>query len=145
MQNLLLTLLLFNFCILNAQELPPIDKNTTEDYNGGNQNWIISQANNKIIYVANNDGLLEFNGARWKIYPSPNNTIIRSVNVIKDRIYTGCYMEFGYWKKDDFGILKYNSLVPYLDVKIIDDEHFWNIITYNEFVIFQSFNRIYWF
>lgn len=136
---------LFISWFLKAQELQPIEKYATEDYGGGNQNWMISQAPNKIIYVANNDGLLEFNGASWKIYPSPNNTIIRAVNVINDRIYTGCYMEFGYWEKDDFGILKYNSLVPYLDVDMIDDEHFWNIITYDELIIFQSFNRIYFF
>lgn len=136
---------LFISWFLKAQELQPIEKYATEDYGGGNQNWMISQAPNKIIYVANNDGLLEFNGASWKIYPSPNNTIIRAVNVINDRIYIGCYMEFGYWEKDDFGILKYNSLVPYLDVDMIDDEHFWNIITYDELIIFQSFNRIYFF
>lgn len=143
--NLLLILLLFNFSYIKAQDLPPIEKYTTEDYRGGNQNWMISQAPNKIIYVANNEGLLEFNGATWKIYPSPNNTIIRAVNVDNDRIYIGCYMEFGYWTKDDFGILKYNSLVPYLDVKMIEDEHFWNILTYDNLVIFQSFDRIYFY
>ncbi|MDP3313364.1 triple tyrosine motif-containing protein [Lutibacter sp.] len=144
-QNFLLIISLFISCNVKAQELPPIEKYSTEDYLGGNQNWMVSQAPDKIIYVANNEGLLEFNGARWKIYPSPNNTIIRAVNVVKDRIYTGCYMEFGYWQKDDFGMLKYNSLVPFLDVKMVEDEHIWNIITYNELVIFQSFDRIYFY
>lgn len=136
---------LFISWFLKAQELPPIEKYATEDYGGGNQNWMISQAPNKIIYVGNNEGLLEFNGASWKIYPSPNNTIIRAVKVVNDRIYTGCYMEFGYWQKDNLGTLKYNSLVPYLDVKMIDDEHFWNILIYKEWVLFQSANRIYFY
>ena len=67
------------------------------DYNAENQNWAISQSDDKFIYVANNSGLLEFNGAEWKLYPSPNNATLRYVSVIDAKIYTGGYMEFGYW------------------------------------------------
>ena len=139
---LLLLLIISN---LYSQELPPIEKFTPENYAGGNQNWMISQASNKFIYVANNEGLLEYNGANWKLYSTPNNTIIRAVNVVNDRVYTGCYMEFGYWQKDTYGILQYISLVQNLDVKMIEDEHFWNIVAYEEWVLFQSFNRIYFY
>jgi len=130
---------------LYAQELPPIEKFTPEDYGGDNQNWMISQAPNKFIYVANNEGLLEFNGSKWKMYRSPNKTIIRAVKVVNDRIYTGCYMEFGYWEKDTFGKLQYSSLIPKLREKMVEDEHIWNIITYEEWILFQSFNRIYFY
>ncbi|MBQ0732956.1 triple tyrosine motif-containing protein [Aquimarina celericrescens] len=126
-----------------AQELPPIQNYSPKDYNAENQNWGISQATGKLIYVANNKGLLEFNGAIWKLYPSPNETIIRSVNVVGDRIYTGCYMEFGYWQKDDFGVLQYSSLSQQINIKLIDDEEFWNIIDIDDWVVFQSLNRVY--
>ena len=76
-----------------TQELPPIAKYTTENYNGDNQNWMISQGLDDYIYVANNKGLLEFNGSEWITYTSPNNTITRAVNVIGNKIYTGCYAE----------------------------------------------------
>lgn len=128
-----------------AQELPSIEIFTPEIYGGENQNWMISQASNKFIYIANNEGLLEYNGATWKIYASPNNTIIRAVKVVNNKIYTGSYMEFGYWEKDSFGMLNYNSLVPKLNEKMIEDENIWNIITYQEWIIFQSFNRIYFY
>lgn len=128
-----------------AQELPPIQKFSPTDYDGENQNWMISQAPNKFIYVGNNEGLLEYNGAHWKMYPSPNNTIIRAVNVVENRIYTGCYMEFGFWDKDVFGNLKYQSLVQKFEEPMIEDEHIWNIITYDEWILFQSFNRIYFY
>lgn len=136
---------MFFSVFLIAQELPPINKFTPEDYGGGNQNWMISQTPNKIIYAANNEGLLEYNGAEWKIYPSPNNTIIRSVTVVGNRIYSGSYMDFGYWQKDNLGALKYNSLVPFLDVKMIDDENFWTIVSYENWILFQSFSRIYFY
>jgi len=129
--------------MLNAQELPPIENFSPIDYNAGNQNWAISQTNNKYIYIANNSGLLEFNGAKWNLYPSPNSTILRSVKVIDNLIYTGCYMEFGYWEKDDLGSLKYHSLVNKLQQPLIEDEQFWNILKFDDWVLFQSLNRIY--
>ena len=128
-----------------AQELPPIEKFSTENYNGDNQNWMISQGQNNFIYVANNKGLLEYNGSEWVTYTSPNNTIIRAVNVIGDKIYTGCYAEFGYWLKNELGTLEYISLISKLDKKPFEDEEIWNILSYNEWVIFQSSDHIYFY
>ena len=134
---------LFITTLVYTQELPPIENYAPKDYGAGNQNWSISQSDDKYIYVGNNTGLLEFNGANWKLYPSPNGTIIRSVKVINDLIYTGCYMEFGYWKKDEFGNLKYHSLKDKLQEPLIEDEHFWNILKFDDWVLFQSLDRIY--
>jgi len=129
--------------LLKAQELPPIEAYTPNIYGGENQNWSISQSQEKYIYVANNIGLLEFNGAEWQLYPSPNGTIIRSVKVLKEKIYTGCYMEFGYWQKDSLGVLNYSSLSDKIKNQIVEDEQFWNIIDLDKYVLFQSLNRIY--
>ena len=126
-----------------AQELPPIDVFYPDEYGGENQNWSVSQSADKYIYVANDKGLLEFNGAKWQLYPSPNNTIMRSVRVINDKIYTGCYMEFGFWESDNFGQLKYNSISQKLTKPLIEDEQFWNILDFDGWVLFQSLNRIY--
>ncbi len=95
------------------------------------------------MYVANSKGLLEFNGASWKLYPSPNETIMRSVKVVDDRIYTGCFMEFGYWKKTTLGILEYTSLSKNIGIDLIEDEEFWTIINVDDYVVFQSLKRIY--
>ena len=129
----------FSFC----QEFPPIVKYNPATYGAGNQNWMISQDKNDFIYFANNEGLLEYNGTTWSLYPSPNETIIRSVNVIDNKIYTGCYMEFGYWIRHSNGQLKYTSLSKSLKNKIQDDEQFWNILNYDQWVIFQSLNKIF--
>lgn len=126
-----------------AQELPPIVKYSSNTYGAGNQNWMVAQDKSQFIYFANNEGLLEFNGSNWNLYPSPNETIIRSVKVVGDRIYSGCYMEFGFWKRQSNGSLKYTSLSQKVKSKLIEDEHFWNIINLDQWVLFQSFNRIY--
>lgn len=132
----------FSVCF-SQDELPPIEVYTTKDYNAGNQNWSITQAENRYVYVANNKGLLEFNGAVWTLYNSPNETVIRSVTAINERIYTGCYMEFGYWSHNQFGTLDYTSLSKTLQQPLIEDEQFWNIIGVDDWVLFQSLNRIY--
>jgi AraC family transcriptional regulator, chitin signaling transcriptional activator len=138
----LFTSLIISF-LSSAQELPPIVKYPSTLYDAGNQNWMISQDKNRFVYFANNDGLLEYNGSNWTLYPSPNETIIRSVKVVGDRIYTGCYMNFGYWKRQSNGQLFYTSLTNVIKNKILDDEQFWNIINYDQWIVFQSLSRIY--
>lgn len=134
------------FCIVSkfqAQERPPIQVYSPNDYGAENQNWSISQSENKNIYVANNKGLLEFNGAKWTVYPSPNKTIIRSVKVIDGLIYTGSFREFGYWASNNLGKLHYFSLSQKLNIPFLEDEELWNIVAIDDWVLFQSLNRIY--
>ena len=126
-----------------SQELPPIVKFNPVTYNAGNQNWMVAQDKNHILYFANNEGLLEYNGTNWTLYKSPNETIIRSVKAIDDLVYTGSYMEFGYWKRMSNGRLVYHSLSKSIKNQIIDDEQFWNILNFDKWVVFQSLNRIY--
>ena len=139
-QLLILSMFFQNIC---SQELPPIQNFSPSDYNAENQNWSITQSSDKLIYVANTKGLLEFNGAAWKLYPSPNETIMRSVSAIDSRIYTGCYMEFGYWEKDNLGVLQYTSISKEMEPEMIEDEEFWHIVNMDDWIVFQSLNRIY--
>lgn len=129
--------------ILFSQELPPIIKYTSTVYGAGNQSWMISQDEQNYLYFANNEGLLEYNGTNWQLYPTPNETIMRSVKVIDNKIYTGCYMNFGFWTRQSNGKLKYTSLSDTIKNKILDDEQFWNILKYDQWILFQSLNRIY--
>jgi len=96
-------------CVL-ARSFPPIEVFKPKDYAAEDQNWAVSQGNDKSIYFANNKGLLSYNGSRWKLYKSSNSSIFRSVKVIGDKIYTGSYMDFGFWKKNKYGTLKYTSI-----------------------------------
>ena len=68
---------------------------------------------------------LKFDGERWELLGSPNNTILRSVFAIGDDVYSGAYMEFGVWKKNNDGVYNYHSLSK--DLELIEDEQFWNI------------------
>ncbi len=128
---------------LVAQEHPPIQNFSPVDYQAQNQNWGIDQSDEGNIYVANNDGLLEFNGAIWQLYGSPNGSTIRSVKVVGNRVYTGCYMEFGFWMKNSRGEQEYHSISEQLELSLKEDEEFWNILELDQWVLFQSLERIY--
>ncbi|WP_084732503.1 helix-turn-helix and ligand-binding sensor domain-containing protein [Flagellimonas flava] len=134
---------LFLWSVGISQELPPIQNFSPADYSSESQNWAVSQSSQKLIYIANNKGLLEFDGARWTLYPSPNASILRSVKVVGSRIYTGCYMEFGFWEKDNVGILQYTSLSAKIKDQLSRDEEFWGILEFGDWIVFQSHNKIY--
>lgn len=137
---------LFFLCFVNvlvAQELPPIKNYSPFDYNADNQNWALSQAPNKYVYVGNNAGLLEFNGEKWRLYRTPNYTSIRSAKAVGDRIYTGCFMDFGYWTRNNLGQLTYTSLTESAKLTLLEDEQFWNILKVENWILFISLNRIY--
>ena len=75
--RLFITIFLLHFLIfLNAQEHPPVLAFLPETYGAENQNWSVTQTEDQKMYFANNSGLLEFNGSKWKRYSVPDNSIV---------------------------------------------------------------------
>ena len=142
-QHLLWGIVFLMALVVQSQELPPIVNYEPSEYKADNQNWMLSQDDSGIIYAANDKGLLSFDGVHWVLNPSPNETIMRSVSTVDTLVYTGAYMEFGQWQKDETGQLIYTSLVHELNIDMLVDEQIWNIISYRDKVLFQSLNRIY--
>lgn len=89
--------------------IPKIVNYNKFTYKAGPQNWMITHAPNGFVYIANNDGLLEFDGSDWKIYKSIG-VVIRAVLYHNGRIYVGGFNEFGYYSPNENGILTYHSL-----------------------------------
>ncbi|RNL95125.1 Two component regulator three Y domain-containing protein [Sinomicrobium pectinilyticum] len=126
------------------QAVLPVSNFSVNDYHAANQNWDITTDDQGLTFVANHQGLLVFNGQYWKLYTLPNNTIIRSVYRDGDRVYTGSYEEFGYWKKNELGEFEYTSLTSQIDVAHeFRDEEFWEITRWGENIVFRSFATVY--
>lgn len=139
---LIFCFLFFSPFLYSQIKLPPISNFTSIDYEGGNQNWNIESANGH-IYIGNNEGLLEFDGINWYLYTLPNKTIVRSVKVVGDRIYTGSYEEFGYWTRLKTGKLHYTSLRNKITEDQIVSQSIWGIYKTDTKIIFKSFGSIY--
>ncbi|MDY7394333.1 hypothetical protein UMM65_03710 [Aureibaculum sp. 2210JD6-5] len=127
----------------NAQFSPYFKNYSIADYNAGNQNWGLSKTDNSQLFVANNQGLLSYDGIKWNLIEMPNKTTVRSVLHKEGKIYVGSYEEFGYWQKDDRGVLVYTSLSDLIKGQPFHDEEFWQIIAWNDAIIFRSFFNIY--
>jgi AraC family chitin signaling transcriptional activator len=143
----LIFLFILTFLASNSysQELLPFVENFTKsDYNGDNQVWNVAQGNDNAMYFANNQYFLRYNGVKWERYTLPNKTIIRSIFIDGDKIYSGSYKEFGYWKRID-GKMKYFSLSKGKNIFYgsSDNEEIWKIFKFNGKIYFQTFNEIF--
>jgi DNA-binding CsgD family transcriptional regulator len=143
MRILSFVLVLYSSLSLRAQEHPPLVAYTPDLYSAQNQNWDISQTSDQTMYFANNSGLLEFDGTNWSLYSVPDNTIVRSVKAVGNDVYSGSYMDFGVWKRNNKNVLEYTSLVQKLGIDLTEDEQFWKIIKLDDWLVFHSFSRIY--
>lgn len=122
---------------------PTVTNYTSRQFDASNQNWACGQDGDGIMYFGNNDGLLVFDGARWKCYPVPGHYIVRSVTVDGNRVYTGSYQQFGYFSRDDFGEMRYTSISDSIDPALFNDDEIWKIERAGDYLIFQSFRSLF--
>ncbi len=86
-----------------------------QEHKGGVQNWDLVIDSKGILYCGNNDGILEFDGVRWRLIQTNNKTVVRSLAMGNDgRIYVGAKGEIGYLAPDNSGKLSFVSLLDYL-------------------------------
>ncbi|WP_338792045.1 SpoIIE family protein phosphatase [Bernardetia sp. MNP-M8] len=102
---------------------PLVHNFSPEEYNGSSQNWAIAQSPNGLIYVGNNEGVLEFDGKNWRKYRVTNNSTIKSLAITaKGEIFVGAKGELGMLKPDSTNTLHYVSLMN----KIPEDKRNFN-------------------
>ncbi|MEO6732464.1 MAG: two-component regulator propeller domain-containing protein [Ferruginibacter sp.] len=128
----------------NTIGLPQIINYNNNDFQGGTQTWDIKQDNNGIMYFANNEGLVSFDGSHWSVYPLPNKTVVRSLFIDKDnKIYVGGQDEFGYYTPAANGTLVYISLKNLLPKPQNQFADIWDIEPYGESIFFRATDRIF--
>lgn len=127
----------------NFQGLPFITNYDARSYRAGIQNFDIIQDDLGRIFIANNLGLLEFDGKTWSRY-GLNNTKVRSAFFGTDkRIYVGSQADFGYLDTDESGHLVYTSLADSLPPNLRDFDETWRVFGSEGLVYFCTFTRIY--
>jgi len=127
-----------------AQELPqqgllPIRYFSQKDYNALAQNWDIVQDNRGVMYFANNNSVLEYDGVNWRRIPTTRGTNIKSIDVDENgRIYLGAQNEFGYLAADSIGQMSYVPLSERLDPEFANFDVVWGTHVTKYGVIFQA-------
>lgn len=126
--------------LIHGQQITNYNYN---DYHGAAQNWAISQSSEGKLFIANNDGLLCYNGNDWELLESNKYLDVKAVHCVGDKVYVAGNNNIGYWETDKNGQMKYTSLLPLLKKSNINtDETFWTIASQKERIYFHSFGSI---
>ena len=124
--------------------VPAIINHTNSDYKAGTQNWNIVQDQRGIMYFANNNGLLEYDGLNWECYPLANKTICRSLAIDEaGRIYVGGQGEFGYFQADQTGRLCFHSLENLIPKEHRNFDDVWQTLILKDEVLFRTSQKLY--
>ncbi len=124
--------------------MPIIEYFGTEDYNGGIQNYAITQDHRGIIYVANNLGLLEYDGSNWRSYGVDKGTKVRSLFAdASGKIYVGAQNEFGYFFPRANGEYAYHSLNSLIPVENRNFDDVWDIYPVEDGFIFTNVKELF--
>ena len=128
----------------NPIGMPDILNYDNTTYGAGTHNWDIQQDRSGVMYFANDEGMLTFDGSRWKIYPLPNKTIVRSIRIGFDhKIYAGGQGDFGFFSPNKNGKLFFTSLkgrIPKIHRSFAD---IWNVHSTGNAIFFRSENNIF--
>jgi serine phosphatase RsbU (regulator of sigma subunit)/ligand-binding sensor domain-containing protein len=96
---------------INPYGQPFIRNFSLKEYNASSQNWSVVQDQRGLLYFANNDGVLEYDGHTWNLIKVNKGAIVRSLAIDSmGIIYVGAENEFGYITPDNIGNLNYISL-----------------------------------
>lgn len=113
-------------------------------YGAGAQNWAMVQDKSNRLYIANNEGLLVYDGTKWQVYPVPNNTILRSIGFGEDgKLYAGAQDEFGYFAPDRVGRLQFTSLKSLLPVNQRNFPDVWQLKVAGSDIFFRTNTTIF--
>lgn len=145
MKNILFILLFCLSTILNAQKGNKYIKNySPSDYKGSDQNRGAVQDKNGIMYFANLDGVLMFDGKYWKTIPINNTANVYSIDINdKNTIFVGGENQFGFFKTLSNGEIVYQSLSDSLNKHDLDFTKTWATVCIGEDVFFCSNEKLF--
>ncbi len=140
----LLSGILITGVVASAQELPQIINFSPQLMQAAHQNWSVTQSPFRYIFSGNTAGLVQYDGARWKLLPLPNQQIVRSVASDQHgNVFCGGFGEFGFWRTNQQGAQEWVSLADSLRTDKFAREEIWHIVIWGGKVFFQSFSALY--
>jgi len=129
---------------VNQNGIPLIKNYSPDEYRAHSQNWSIVQDKRGLMYFANNFGLLQYDGANWKLYINEISSELRSLAVDDyGTIYYGGAQDFGIMVPDSIGNLEYKSIYKIYNSGEADFNLIWNIKIVGGFAFFQSNEKIF--
>ena len=109
-----------------------------------NENWDVIQHPNGLIYVANQRGVLEFDGHSWRLIELPGQNSVFSLGVDDEGvIYVGARSDFGKLVPNSVGLLEFESMLKFVQHKDRDFRNIWGVHVISSGIIFQANNYLF--
>ena len=124
---------------------PPVER-FSPDLDVYPQNFQVVQDPNGIVYLGNYEGLLEFDGERWRLMPMPNGDLVRALAVGPDgTVYVGGYNIFGYLNRNSAGQVKFVDVAEKFSAIVgkREVEDIWQVLVAQEGVYFRALNDVF--
>ncbi len=122
---------------------PFITNYSYQDYQGHPTNWWALEDKDGIMYFANNNGLLQYDGVNWNLINIDDHGVRCMVYDDQGVMHVGSDNDFGYLKQNAKGEYEYFSLKDK-----VPEEHkligtVWEVDNYNGRIIFRTTNKLY--
>lgn len=127
----------------NERGIPfPSEHYAPPEYQQAPQNWAVAQDERAFMYVANNNGVLEYDGERWRLIPTSTGSFVRSL-AVDSLVYVGAKGDFGYLRPDSLGVLRYRSLYDRIPPDERGFEDIWGTHIVDDAVYYQANQRLF--
>ncbi|QSE96433.1 triple tyrosine motif-containing protein [Fulvivirga lutea] len=119
----------------------PIKNFGPQEYQAGIQNIDFAQNRNMNLFVANNLGVLSYNGSKWETHAYRNGKKQRSLEFDPEtnRLYVGSQGDFGFFEKN----WQYTSLLKLIPDGAPDFDEVWDVFIFDSRVYFCTFQSIF--
>lgn len=120
---LLTGIICFSTQAKNAFENPYVlvQNYTINDYHASCQNWDVYVSAEGTLYVANNSGLLEFDGNTWHLYQTKDQEALFQIGMRNDTLYSRGEKTNGFWLYNKEMIMEYTPISENLPDSIFHD------------------------
>jgi len=118
---------------------------SAKDYAASPQNWAIAQDRRGVIYVGNTEGLLEFDGASWRLIKLQKPSAAVSVAIDNSgTVYVGSSEgHFGFLEPDAAGRMHFTSLLGKVPPEDRKFGFVWKILPTPEGIYFNAYDRLF--
>ncbi len=119
----------------------PIKNFAPAEYGAGIQNIDFAQNRDLNLFVANNLGVLSFNGNQWQTHALNTGKKQRSLafDEHSNRLYVGSQGDFGFFESN----WRYVSLLDKIPQDLRDFDEVWDVFIFDSSVFFCTFQGIY--
>lgn len=113
------------------------------EYRADRDAWSTVRSRAGLMYFANSEGVLQYNGVTWKLIRLPHRTSVQSIAVDRDdRIIVGSDSEIGYLRQTKDSI-RYTSLTHFVPESLRTFSQVWTADTLNGYSYLQSSSAIF--